>query len=387
MYIVYEYDRSLSHIRMFKLYSQIFDLSFLSIKIIKAEDNSSMACYKIFYNIVVEKKPPPWLVDPIDTTSSLNTSKILTMAMQTILERLRLQRNRSSTRENYYTIWKIFNKFIIQLDNLPNLWEDRVYLFLAHMVNTGKKSTTLRCYLSAIKSILMDGDFELQEDQIRLRVIVRSCRLHNNKLKPSFPIKLNLLELILFEVKRLYHDQFYFCILYQTLFAIAYYGMFRIGELVQGPHVVRAKNVHLALNKNKIQFLLFTSKTHSEKDRLQKVKISDSRHDFNASQSRRSAKHFCPFQLLTNYIEMRGAYHSMEENFFVFRDHMPIKAELVRKILTYTIKQPGLDPTFYTFHSFHSGCTTNLHSWGVPIETIKSLGRWKSNSIYKYLKN
>ena len=60
-----------------------------------------------------------------------------------ILERVKLQRNRDLTQKNYYTIWKLFNKFVIQLDVIPTTWEDRVYLFLAYMVVTGKKSATM----------------------------------------------------------------------------------------------------------------------------------------------------------------------------------------------------------------------------------------------------
>ena len=48
------------------------------------------------------------------------------------------------------------------------------------------------------------------------------------------PIKRNMLEAILFEVDRVVHGQPYLISTYRANFALAYYGLFRIGELVKG---------------------------------------------------------------------------------------------------------------------------------------------------------
>ena len=119
-----------------------------------------------------------------NTSSSSNPSKISTSAMFNILERLKLNRNRKSTQENYYTVWKLFNKFIVKLDKIPDNWEDRVFLFLTHMVLNGQKSTTVRSYFSAIKSILWDDHYELSNNELELRAITRACKLSNDQLQP-----------------------------------------------------------------------------------------------------------------------------------------------------------------------------------------------------------
>ena len=211
-------------------------------------------------------------------SSSSNLSRISSNNMRRILDRLKSQRNRDSTRANYHTVWKLFNKFLLQLNLIPSNWEDRIYLFMAYLVNSGKKSTTVRSYFSAIKAVLWEDRYELQTDDIQLRVITKACRLSNDKLCTRFPIKIQLLHLILLELEREYHSQYFLKILFQALFSIAYYGLFRIGELVQGDHTVKACDVHVAQNKDKVLFLLHSSKTHDESSRPQKIKISALNH-------------------------------------------------------------------------------------------------------------
>ena len=40
----------------------------------------------------------------------------------------------------------------------------------------------------------------------------------------------------------------------------------------------------------------------------------------------------------------------------------------------------------YLFHGFQSGRASDLLKLGVSVETIKKLGRWHSNAVFRYLK-
>ena len=52
-------------------------------------------------------------------SSSSGDSSISMAAVQTIVNKLKFQYNRTSTRENYYKVWKMFNEFFIKLDCKP----------------------------------------------------------------------------------------------------------------------------------------------------------------------------------------------------------------------------------------------------------------------------
>ena len=86
--------------------------------------------------------------------------------MRRILEQLKNQQYRSSTRKNYYTIWKQFNKFFVKLDIRPDSLEDRLSLYAAYLVHESQKSTTIRCYVSAIRAILREVKIEFNEDRV-----------------------------------------------------------------------------------------------------------------------------------------------------------------------------------------------------------------------------
>ena len=74
-----------------------------------------------------------------------------------------MERNRSSTRHNYYCVWKCFSKFYLQLDRKPTLWEDRItqpyiyefYNFDCHYLSqlSPLKPLIVRIYNSLIKAI------------------------------------------------------------------------------------------------------------------------------------------------------------------------------------------------------------------------------------------
>ena len=55
--------------------------------------------------------------------ASSTTSSISTRDMELIVDRLSMDRNRSSTRETYHRIWKLFNHFFLKLDRKPDTWK------------------------------------------------------------------------------------------------------------------------------------------------------------------------------------------------------------------------------------------------------------------------
>ena len=71
------------------------------------------------------------------------------------------------------------------------------------------------------------------------------------------------------------------------------------------------------------------------------------------------------------------------EPLFVFRDHSPVKAFHMRTVLKNVLLRFNLNWQLYSTHSFRIGRTNELFKRGVDIETIKKIGRWKSNAVYK----
>ena len=146
------------------------------------------------------------------------------------MERLKNNQTRSSTVNNYLSVWRQLNKFLLSLDaKISCSWEQKTALFGAYLVDNGVQSSTLKSYFSAIKHILKQDGYYWDDNKVLLGALVRSCRLENDCIKTRLPIQKGLLEMILFEVKRNWDSSFntqpYLVMLYQAIFCLAYYGI------------------------------------------------------------------------------------------------------------------------------------------------------------------
>ena len=204
-----------------------------------------------------------------------------------VLERLKNKQTRASTAENYLSIWRHLNIFLISLDTKENLsWEEKTALFGTYLVDGGVQSSTLKSYFSAIKHILKQDGYPWDDNKAILSSLVRGCCLENDKVKVRLPIQKSLLELLLFESERFFNEsapQPYLEILYKTIFCLAYYGMMRVGELTWSPHTVKACNIHVGHNKDKIQVVLYTSKIALCRLRWFKLNVSKYQKDVKLS--------------------------------------------------------------------------------------------------------
>ena len=300
--------------------------------------------------------------------------------MLQVIDRLKSQSNRDSTRRSYHGIWTRFNKFLLRLDKKPSTWEDRLAIFVAHLIELGRQSATVKSYISAIKCVLVQDGYTWSDDRARLTALTKACKLQNDEVKIRLPIKLGLLEMILFEVDRHFHDQMYLRFMYKAFFSMCYYGLFRVGKLAFGEHQIKAKDVHLAYFKDKILVYLYSSKTHGTYNRPQKVKLTGVSEEFKGNSN------FCPFHLIRIYLALRGGFCTNSEPFFLLRDESPLTPDMVRLTLRLMLTNLNLDATLYDCHSFRIGRASDLfYKFHYSLEEVKVAGRWRSN-VYKYLR-
>ena len=144
------------------------------------------------------------------------------------------------------------------------------------------------------------------------------------------------------------------------------------------PHSVKAANIHVGTNKDKLLIVLYSSKTHSKESLPQEIKISSAGHATNTF--------FCPFKIVNYYVALRGDYYDLDENFFAFSDRTPVRPAHLRSKLRQCIKNINLEPKLYDCHSLRIGRSCDLMRSGMSIERIRFIGRWKSNAVFKYIR-
>ena len=326
------------------------------------------------------------IIERTSKKTKSTSSSISTSAVKAIVERLKNERNRSSTRKNYHDIWRSFNTFFIKLDSKPRSWEDRVILFVAYLIEEkGAKSTTVRSYVSAIRSVLLEDGVTLSENKFLLASLTRACRYVNDKVRTRLPIHKEMVAILIDQLDKQFEDQEYLAVMYKAIFSTAYYGLFRIGKLATGSHPILARDVHIGENKDKLLFILRTSKTHWKDQKPQTVKINSSKLYHNKWEPKAL---YCPYQLLRDYVMMRRTYRKITEPFFVFADRSPVPANIVRSVLNQTLQQAGFESKLYNFQSFRIGRASDMVlKYNIDVQVLKKLGRWKSNIVYEYLRN
>ena len=194
-------------------------------------------------------------------------------------------------------------------------------------------------------------------DTYLLNSLTKACKLQNDAIRIRLPIHKELLHVILNQIIKTYQGQIYLKRLYLALFSTAYYGMFRVGEITQGMHVVLARDVHIGINKKKLLFLLRSSKTHGKHTKPQIVKITATAMTSgqNSTTDTKKSNKFCPFSILRNYVNIRKGFTSNHEQFFVFRDRSPVTPWNFNKVLKNTLKSAGIDCRLYSSHCFRGG--------------------------------
>ena len=163
--------------------------------------------------------------------------------------------------------------------------------------------------------------------------------------------------------------------------------------MTRGPHIILARNVHIGTNKNKILFILDSSKTHDQGDKPQMIKISEAQPSMNKKPARRRQTldkidiKFCPFAILKKFAASRPPITKSEEQFFVSADGSPVLHTQMQAVLRSMIQQLSFRPELYNCHSLRIGRGGDMLRMGISVETIKKIGRWKSNSVFRYLCN
>ena len=275
------------------------------------------------------------------------------------------------------------NKFLIKLNHFDSRlsWEQKTAFFGAYLIDKGVQSATLKSYFSAIKYMLKQDGYPWDDKKAALSSLVKSCKIENDKVKVRLPIQKGLLEVLLFEIKRKFDQQPYLLSMYTAMFCLGYYGMLRVGEMTYGPHTLKVCNIHVSGNKQKIQIVLYTSKTHGIDSSPQKIKIAA------INSVGRKKKWFCPCKMVAHFLFIRGGYIDEMEQFFVFSDKSPVKPCHLRTTLRSLLERINLNSILYDVHSFRNGRACDLEKFRYSLDKIKAMGRWRSNAVFKYLKN
>ena len=87
---------------------------------------------------------------------------------------------------------------------------------------------------------------------------------------------------------------------------------------------------------------------------------------------------------MIRYLKLRPP--ALNSPLFILPNGLPMTAQWFKEYLAFVISKCGLSPTHYTGHSFRIGAATTTAKLGLPINSIKLLGRWSSSAYESYIR-
>ena len=111
------------------------------------------------------------------SSSTSESSRISVVQIHRIMENLKGKSIRETTTKNYLVIWRLFNAFLLRLEEKPKFWEERVSWFIAYLIDQGKKSATIKSYISALKTTLIEDGYGWNEQLGRFSGMIKASRL------------------------------------------------------------------------------------------------------------------------------------------------------------------------------------------------------------------
>ena len=228
------------------------------------------------------------------------------------------------SRKTYEQAWNHFLDFSTRycgtaFPQLPLSVSD-IVLFVASLSRKKLAPSTISTYISALSYVHKVGSFSDPTKAFVVQKIMTAKSRFCSKLDIWLPITHSILHKL---VRALSHTitPAYHILLFQTMFLVAFYGFFRVGELT----IKTPQRRHSALQFQLLSFLKSQSEVQAAK-----LVISDYKHKitgrpFSIIIHRDSTVQFCPVEFLLCWCRVRG---SNSRPLFCLADGSAVKTEV-----------------------------------------------------------
>lgn len=281
----------------------------------------------------------------------------------------------SSTRTAYLNSWRKFTEFITKTYPNATVFPSTphyVSTFVAHLHNLRLAPSSISAHLSAISFYHSIANTKDPCDHPIVRRMILGCR----KLRVCQDIRRPLLHchiiMLVNAVNHLYAASRYQMFLYKSVILLAFFGFFRMGELLPNTCTSAKKVVQLS----HIQFhdTTLTLYLHNYKTR---------RSDKPIEIIIRNNGPLYPVAALQSYSQMRGP---VPGPLFVSSTGDPLTIQQFRSVFNDLLSFCNLSKTVYKLHSFRIGACTQAILSGVTEAEVMLMGRWRSHAFRRYIR-
>lgn len=283
-----------------------------------------------------------------------------------------------STLNSYRNAWKHYKAF--HLIHHPHskvmpISTTRLGQFISTCHHQNLSPSSVTSMISAISYVHKINNLPNPADSFLIKKLLHGMRRNQTKDK-RLPFSLKDLTSIMLLLPSLGKSNYYVA-LYKAVILVAFFGLFRIGELTLSrlghSNLIQKENVQIEHSDSKLTSISIEIKSfkHSA-GRTEKIPLS-----------LQPQKSICPVRALARY--MRYATVS-QGPLFQHPNGKPLTVSEFSRVLKKLVTKCHLDPNRYTCHSLRIGGATHAHLLNMPATQIQKLGRWKSSAFKKYIR-
>ena len=285
---------------------------------------------------------------------------------------------RPKTRQAYERMFQVFLAFCIYVSvPIESVDVKLVLSFLECLVSNNSTYSMLCNYVSAIKAsyVLYDLPHDLL-DHPRVKLFLKSVRIN----RPLTLVSHNLIDLDMLSKISLACDDLECPQVFRAAFLTGFFGFLRLSNLAPHSLTMFDPSRHLTgqdlfFSKKWVKILLKWTKTIQNRDTVQLICLPKLKNPV-----------ICPFRALKAISKLYPS-SAVTSVFQVYGNTgwQPLTDTKVRKGLKTVNVALGLNPHFFTFHSFRRYGATFAYNSHVPLQQIKRHGTWSSDCVWRYI--
>lgn len=279
----------------------------------------------------------------------------------------------TNTQLAYNTAVNTFSTFR-RLYNLPTTWPiplQHVIWFITYLFEKSYSSKTIHTYVSGLSFYHKINCWYNITEVFLVRKLLEGCRRNRPSVDNRAPITISMLIDFCKILPNVTYSEFETS-LFRAIFTTAYFGLFRVSELVFS--VVDNRSIlfkDIKLEANYVMITIRISK-NNQYGKPVTLKIPCESNTL-----------ICPVCNIKQYISIRPAAAGQ---FFVHANLNPVTRYQFSAVLKKCLKQSSFKLDTYTSHSFRIGRATQLAIMGLSEIDIMKLGRWKSIAYLSYIR-
>ena len=283
------------------------------------------------------------------------------------------------TQRVYFNALNVFKNFRLEHD-IQEVWPvplSHIEYFIAYLHQKGYSWKSASTFISAISFMHKMQNMQNCSLHFRCRKLLEGYRRTKPSKDSRMPILLDSLVKIFGKLESICISN-YETALFRASFTLAFFGLFRVGELVW----TSSNEPDRQLKLSDIHFISDSGKTRAIHIHLRKSKANQAG-PVEIVKIYPIQSVVCPVKAMMVYLSVKpkGTDHLL-----CHADGRPLTRFQFSAVLSRTLHSLSLQADRYKSHSFRIGAATWLAQKGTPYETIRKLGRWSSNAFLNYIR-